>query len=114
MKEGSEHFVTCFDSYFMPQGFALYESLSKHYKGSVLWVICLDKKSFDYLQKCAYPMMRTLFIEDLENEKLKSDEKKQFDKDVDSISSTIQPEQKHTVDAEQSFPAWNITQCKAK
>ena len=72
MKEGGEHFVTCFDSYFMPQGLALYESLSKHYKGSVLWVICLDKKSFEYLQKSAYPMMRILFIEDLENERLLS------------------------------------------
>lgn len=72
MKEGGEHFVTCFDSFFMPQGLALYESLLKHYKGSVLWVVCLDKKSFEYLQSCAYPMMRTLFIEDLENERLLS------------------------------------------
>jgi hypothetical protein len=72
MKEGCEHFVTCFDSYFMPQGLALYESLLKHNKGSILWVICLDKKSFEYLQKSAYPMLRILFIEDLENEKLLS------------------------------------------
>ncbi len=72
MKEVGENFVTCFDSYFMPQGLSLYESLLKHFNGSVLWVICLDKRSFQYLKKNAFPMMRVLFIEDLENEKLLS------------------------------------------
>jgi hypothetical protein len=38
-----EHFVTLFDSSFLLQGLALYDSLSMHGEPFVLWVVCIDQ-----------------------------------------------------------------------
>lgn len=38
-----EHFVTLFDSNFLPQGLALHASLQRHHPASVLWVLCMDE-----------------------------------------------------------------------
>lgn len=45
-----EHFVTLFDSNFLPQGLALHASLERCLKGSYkLWILCLDDQVFDCL-----------------------------------------------------------------
>lgn len=45
-----EHFVTIFDSNFLPQGLALHASLTRYLKESYkLWILCLDDQVFDYL-----------------------------------------------------------------
>lgn len=38
-----EHFVTLFDSGFLPQGLALYASLQNQGEPFILWVVCMDK-----------------------------------------------------------------------
>ena len=68
----SEHFVTCFDSNYLPQGIVLYNSLQKYSIGSILWVICVDNKAKEILEKYNFEKMRILFLKDLENEELLS------------------------------------------
>ena len=46
-----EHFVTLFDSNFLPQGLALHASLERYLQGLYkLWILCLDDQVFDHLQ----------------------------------------------------------------
>jgi hypothetical protein len=67
-----EHFVTCFDSYFLPQGLALYQSLRNQFDDFTLWVICLNETTADILASRNLPNMRLLKLGDLENQKLLS------------------------------------------
>ncbi len=67
-----EHFVTCFDSFFLPQGLALYQSLSNQVNDFTLWVICLNDSAADILSKRSLPNIRLLKLSDLENQKLLS------------------------------------------
>lgn len=46
-----EHFVTLFDSLFLPQGMALHSSLVKHAQPFHLWIICMDEKVEQNLRK---------------------------------------------------------------
>ena len=65
-----EHFCTCFDSYFLPQGLSLYKSLESHSADFILWIVCLDRKTYDVLSDYALPRIKLLLISDLEDEKL--------------------------------------------
>jgi hypothetical protein len=65
-----EHYVTCFDSNYLPQGIALYNSLQKHTINSILWVICVDYKAKEVLEKYDFKKIRILFLKDLESEEL--------------------------------------------
>ena len=40
-----EHFVTVFNSLFLPQGLALYDSMQKNLDSFKLWVVCVDQKT---------------------------------------------------------------------
>jgi hypothetical protein len=65
-----EHFVTIFDSNYLPQGITLYNSLQKHYKDSLLWIICVDYKGKKILERYNFDNIRILFLKDFENEEL--------------------------------------------
>ena len=42
-----EHYVTLFDSLFLPQGLALHASLQQHAGEHRLWVLCVDELAHD-------------------------------------------------------------------
>jgi hypothetical protein len=66
-----EHFVTIFDSAFLPQGLALFFSLKKNCDCK-LWVICVDRESYDILEKLNLDGLMPLFLADFETEELKT------------------------------------------
>ena len=61
-----EHYVTIFDSGFMPQGLALYSSLVKHAGPFKLWVICVDDLAKQYLDQQALEGVKTISLKDVE------------------------------------------------
>jgi hypothetical protein len=61
-----QHFVTLFDSLFLPQGLALHTSMQRHIKQYTLWVLCVDDSVHAFLQKLALPNMRLLKLSQLE------------------------------------------------
>lgn len=67
-----EQFVTCFDLYFLPQGLALYHSLQSHFDSFVLWVVCLDRKTFEALNQSCLPKVKLIYIGEMENDQLLS------------------------------------------
>lgn len=66
-----EHFVTLFDSLFLPQGLALHRSMERHLKGYELWMLCVDNEVYDSLTKLMLPNVRLLKLSELETEDLK-------------------------------------------
>ena len=66
-----EHFVTLFDSFFLPQGLALFESLQQHCSDFTLWVLCLDDELEQALLKLNLPSLCLLSLSDLETTHLK-------------------------------------------
>ena len=66
----TEHYVTLFDSVFLPQGLALHHSLLEHGGDCVLWVLCLDDACFQTLKRLDLPQMRLLDLADLETPEL--------------------------------------------
>jgi len=65
-----EHYVTIFDSGFMPQGLALYSSLVKHAGPFKLWVICVDDLAKEYLDQRALEGIETIALKDVETQDL--------------------------------------------
>lgn len=61
-----EHFVTLFDSLFLPQGLALHASMQRHIKHYTLWVLCVDDEVHQVLQTFALPNVRLLQLSQLE------------------------------------------------
>lgn len=61
-----EHYVTIFDSGFMPQGLALYSSLVKHAGPFKLWVICVDDLGKEHLDQRALEGIKTISLKDVE------------------------------------------------
>jgi hypothetical protein len=66
----TEHYVTLFDSVFLPQGLALHHSLLEHGGDCVLWVLCLDHACLQTLQRLDLPQMRLLVLTKLETPEL--------------------------------------------
>lgn len=66
MTERTEHFVTLFDSAFLPQGLALHSSLRRHTPDSILWVLCMDSTAYQVLQKLELPGMQLVSINEIE------------------------------------------------
>ena len=62
-----EHFVTLFDSYFLPQGLSLYASLSKQNTPFCLWVICMDQAVESSLEKLSLPYLKLIPLSAVEN-----------------------------------------------
>jgi hypothetical protein len=65
-----EHYVTLFDSLFLPQGLALHISMERHVKYYTLWILCVDDPTFDVLVKCNLPNVRLLQLSKLETSEL--------------------------------------------
>ncbi len=65
-----EHFVTLFDSLFLPQGLALHRSMQRHIKNYCLWVLCMDDETHRALSKLNLPNVRLLELKQLETEAL--------------------------------------------
>ncbi len=65
-----EHYVTLFDSQYLPQGLALHMSMERHVKDYNLWVLCVDDKAHAVLTKLQLPNVRLLQLSKLETEEL--------------------------------------------
>ena len=65
-----EHFVTLFDSLFLPQGLALHRSMERHIHDYVLWVLCVDDDAYEALLKLNLPNIRLLQLSILETPEL--------------------------------------------
>lgn len=62
-----EHYVTLFDSKFVPQGLALRESMSRHAANRfTLWVVCMDELAKTLLDGLSMPDVRTIAVADVE------------------------------------------------
>ena len=66
----TEHYVTVFDSKFLPQGISLYLSLEKYSSDFKLWVICIDRKCYEVILKLNLDYIIPLKLEDLETKEL--------------------------------------------
>lgn len=67
----TEHFVTLFNSKFLPQGLTLYSSLRNLNFDFKLWVICIDQKCFNILNDLNNDKLIPILLEDHETEELK-------------------------------------------
>lgn len=65
-----EHYVTLFDSLFLPQGVALHTSMERHAGSYTLWILCVDDEAFEILQRMKLPNVRLLQLSKLETEEL--------------------------------------------
>lgn len=61
-----EHFITLFDSNFLPQGLALHDSLRRYASASTLWVLCMDARTQDVLDRLKLDNLRTIALADVE------------------------------------------------
>ena len=66
-----EHYVTLFDSLFLPQGLALHLSMERHAGDYALWILCVDDETYEVLTKLNLPNVRLLQLSSLETEELK-------------------------------------------
>jgi len=66
-----EHYVTLFDSLFLPQGLALYQSMERHVRQYTLWVLCVDNETFTTLNRLCLPNIRLLQLSRLETPELR-------------------------------------------
>jgi hypothetical protein len=65
-----EHYITLFDSLYLPQGLALHESLEHHAGTYTLWVLCMDKETRTVLDQLNLPNLRTISLSDVETPEL--------------------------------------------
>jgi hypothetical protein len=65
-----EHYVTLFDSAFLPQGLALHASMCRHAGPFSLWVLCMDDEVKSTLDAMAIPSIRTIKLGDVETPEL--------------------------------------------
>jgi hypothetical protein len=70
MRSHSEVYVTLFDSFFLPQGLALYHSLLQHAGNFRLWILCIDRDCFTTLTSLNLEHVYLLNLEELENSSL--------------------------------------------
>ena len=67
----AEHFITIFDSNFLPQGLALAESLRAYCPGAELWVLCMDEEVERSLNVLGVPGIHAVALRDVENASLR-------------------------------------------
>lgn len=65
-----EHFVTVFDSNYLPMGLALHASLHRHANAFRLWVVCVDAACHETLVRLDLPGLVPLPLVEVENEAL--------------------------------------------
>lgn len=67
----TEHYVTLFDTLYLPQGLALHRSMERFAGDYQLWVLCVDDESHKVLTRLELPNVRLLLSRALETPKLK-------------------------------------------
>lgn len=67
-----EHFVTLFDSKYLPQGVELHKSMERHVPDFVLWIICMDDKAFEVLSELSLPRTKLIQLAKVETPELLS------------------------------------------
>lgn len=65
-----EHYVTLFDSLFLPQGLALHKSMERHVGDYTLWILCVDDDAHDVLTRLDLPRIRLLKLSSIETPEL--------------------------------------------
>lgn len=65
-----EHYVTIFDSLFLPQGLTLHASLARHAGEFTLWVICMDERAREFLETQADDTLKPIRLADVETPEL--------------------------------------------
>lgn len=65
-----EHYVTLFDSLFLPQGLALHMSMERHVNNYILWIICVDDQVHEDLSKLNLANVNLLRLSKLETAEL--------------------------------------------
>jgi len=65
-----EHYVTLFDSKYLPQGISLYRSMERWCGEFTLWVICMDDLAEEILTKLNYKSMRLIPLSEVETQAL--------------------------------------------
>lgn len=65
-----EHFVTLFNSLFLPQGLALHLSMERHLRDYKLWILCVDDETNELLGRLDLPNISRLKLSDLETPEL--------------------------------------------
>lgn len=65
-----EHYVTLFDSVFLPQGLSLLASLKRHSSPFTLWVLCMDDEAKIALDELGDSTIRTIRLADVETPEL--------------------------------------------
>jgi hypothetical protein len=65
-----EHYVTLFDSLFLPQGLALHASMQRRLRGFRLWVLCVDDAAHEVLTKLALPDVSLIRLSAVETPEL--------------------------------------------
>jgi hypothetical protein len=65
-----EHYVTLFNSLFLPQGLALHRSMERHISNYALWILCVDDLTYGVLDTLNLPNVRLLQLSRLETEAL--------------------------------------------
>ncbi len=68
--DGVEHFVTLFDSNFLPMGMTLHGSLMNHATSFHLWIICMDEQVEEQLTRIALPHVTLLPLREVETREL--------------------------------------------
>jgi hypothetical protein len=66
----TEHYITLFDSGFLPNGLALHTSLRRHDPDSVLWILCMDDTCFEVLGSLDLDGVRLLRLNEVETPEL--------------------------------------------
>jgi hypothetical protein len=66
-----EHYVTLFDSLFLPQGLALHASMQRHAGTHTLWVLCMDESAHEVLTRLALPNVRLIALAEAETDALR-------------------------------------------
>lgn len=67
-----EHYVTLFDSLFLPQGLALHASLERHAGDYTLWVVCMDEQTRTVLERLQLQHLRLINLADIETPELQA------------------------------------------
>src|SRR5690348_17317565 len=67
-----EHFVTLFDSHYLPFGLSLYRSLEEHGRPFRLWIVAMDDACAEALRKLELPHATVLPLAQVENAALRS------------------------------------------
>ena len=65
-----EHFVTLFDSLFLPQGLALHMSMERHAGNYTLWILCMDDEIHEILSLMKLPNVQLLQLSLVETKEL--------------------------------------------